>query len=112
MALDLDRVRALVTTVADFPVRDRRLRQAQERIEAAFSVQSVGDEDVRVYLRAVTAYFANFNAEARAQLRHVDRELERLYQRQYNLNAERGVAARRVEVTQGVLAVIAELGSR
>ena len=34
-----------------------------------------------------------------------------LYQRQYNLAAERGVAAKRIEAVQGVLASLAELAS-
>ena len=72
----------------------------------------VEDDDVLAYLRAVTSYFAGFASEAQAHLRRVDRELEALYARQYNLNAERGVAARRVEETQGVLTAIANLGAR
>ena len=37
------------------------------------------------------------------------RELERLYQLQYNLTAERGVVAKRVEAVRGVLDALAEL---
>jgi hypothetical protein len=58
----------------------------------------------------VRRYFTGFQREAQAHLKSVDRELERLYQLQYNLTAERGVAVRRVEATQGVLSAIAELG--
>ena len=47
--------------------------------------------------------------EAQGQLRHVDRELERLYLVQFNLTAERGVVAKRVEAVRGVLDALAEL---
>lgn len=62
------------------------------------------------YLAEVRRYFTRFSAEARGHLETVDRELEALYLRQYNLAAERGVAAKRIEVTQGVLSALAELG--
>jgi hypothetical protein len=42
----------------------------------------------------------------------VDRRLAKVSQLQFNLTAERGVAARRVEVTQGVLARLLELARR
>ncbi len=106
---DHERLRALVATVGAFHVRDRSLVRAQRDIERAFASGGPNAAGVRVYLAAVQRYFRGFNAEAVAQLRYVDRELERLYQRQFNLTAERAVAARRVEVTQGVLSTLAEL---
>jgi len=108
---DLERLRALVATVGAFYVRDRALERAQREIERALAAGEPAAVDVRAYLAAVKRYFSGFHSEANAQLRYVDRELERLYQRQFNLTAERAVAARRVEATQGVLSSLAELAA-
>lgn len=108
---DLDRLRELVAAVAGFYIRDRALIRAQRDIERALAGGGPDAAGVRAYLTAVERYFSGFAAEARGQLRYVDRELERTYQRQFNLTAERAVAARRVEVTQGVLSSLAELGA-
>ena len=107
---DPQRLRELVATVGAFYVRDRALERAQKEIERALAAGEPDAAGVRAYLSAVERYFAAFHREAQAQLKYVDRELERLYQRQFNLTAERGVAARRVEATQGVLSSLAELG--
>jgi hypothetical protein len=108
---DLERLRGLVATVGAFYVRDRALKRAQKAIERALAAGHPDAAGVKAYLTAVEHYFTGFHREAKAQLKHVDRELERLYQRQFNLTAERGVAARRVEVTQGVLSSLAELAA-
>jgi len=108
---DRQRLRSLVTAVGAFYVRDRTLERAQREMERALAADELEAAVVRAYLSAVERYFAGFAREAQAQLKHVDRELERLYQRQFNLTAERGVAARRVEATQGVLSSLAELGA-
>jgi len=63
------------------------------------------------YLAAVRTYFSGFERDAQAQLTGVDRELDALYQRQYNLAAERGVAQKRLEAVEGVLASLAELAT-
>jgi hypothetical protein len=106
---DLERLRGLVATVGAFYVRNRELERAQREIEAALATGEPDAARIRAYLGAVERYFGGFHGEAKAQLAHVDRELQRLYQRQFNLTAERAVAARRVEVTQGVLSSLAEL---
>ncbi len=108
---EVDRLRDLVTTVGTFYIRDRAMQRAQADIERAFAGGAPDAATVRAYLAAVKQYFAGFHREAEAQLRYVDRELARLYQRQFNLTAERGVAARRVEATQGVLSSLAELAA-
>jgi ATP/maltotriose-dependent transcriptional regulator MalT len=102
----------LVQTVAAFHLTDRAIRTAQERIEARITAGDVDDAAVQAYLAAVQRYFAPYEREAREQLRHVDRALERLYQQQYNLAAERGVVAKRIEAVRGVLEAAGELGSR
>jgi hypothetical protein len=108
---DLERLRAVVATVGAFYITDRSMVRAQKAIERALARGEPGASEIRAYLTAAKRYFAGFHREARAQLQHVDRELERLYQRQFNLTAERGVAARRVEATQGVLSSLAELAA-
>lgn len=106
---DLDRLRTLVRTVAEFYVRDRALARAQKGIESALAAGEPDAAAIRGYVSEVRRYFTAFEREATAQLKHVDRELERLYTRQFNLTAERGVAARRVEATQGVLSSLPEI---
>jgi hypothetical protein len=106
---DRELLRGLVATVGAFYVKDRALERAQREIERAFAAGEPDSASVGAYLAAVERYFSGFHREAIAQLAYVDRELERLYQRQFNLTAERGVAARRVEATQGVLSSLAEL---
>ena len=59
----------------------------------------------------MTTYFSGFEREARAHLADIDKRLARVSQLQFNLTAERGVTARRVEVTQGVLARLAEVAA-
>jgi hypothetical protein len=100
---DRARLAALIGTVGAFHVTDRTLRAAQERIEARLAA-------IAAYLDAVRRYFGPYEREARDQLKHVDRELERLYQLQYNFAAERGVVAKRVDAVRGVLETVAELG--
>jgi len=108
---DLARLRTLVATVSEFYLRDRALLAAQKKIERALAAGEPDASSVRAYLSAVDRYFKGFHREAKAQLEHVDRELQRLYQLQFNLTAERGVAAKRVEATQGVLATVAEIAA-
>jgi hypothetical protein len=107
---DRPQLAALVETVAGFHVTDRRLLRAQRAIEGALASGTTAPAVVSAYLEAVRSYFTAFAGDAQAQLASVDRELEGLYQRQYNLAAERGVAVKRIEVVQGVLARLTELG--
>lgn len=100
---------ALVETVAGFHLTDRRLLRAQRAIERELAGGTPPPGAIRAYLDAVRAYFTGFAHDAQAQLASVDRELENLYQRQYNLAAERGVATQRIAVVQGVLAALDEL---
>ena len=100
---------ALAATVGGFHVTDKAMRAAQERVERALAAGDADDATAQAYLDAVGRYFEPYQREAQAQLRHVDRELERLYQLQYNLTAERGVVAKRVEAVRGVLGALAEL---
>ena len=108
---DDQRLRALVAAVGGFYVRDRAMVREQKKIEGILSERPPTDGETKAYVAAVRNYFSGFEREARAHLKHVDRELEKLYQVQFNLTAERGVAQRRVEATQGVLSSIEEIAA-
>jgi hypothetical protein len=84
------------------------MRAAQDRMSAALAAGEPAETDVRAYLGTVRRYFEPYAGEAADQLRHVDRELARLYQLQFNLTAERGVVAKRIESVRGVLDALAE----
>jgi hypothetical protein len=104
---------ALVAEIDGFYVRDRAMRGAQAEMKRLIAgTAAPGDADVERYIRAVKKYFDGFEREARAHLSDVDRRLAKVSQLQFNLTAERGVAAKRVEVTQGVLARVLELARR
>jgi hypothetical protein len=103
------RLAALVATVGAFHLTDRAMRAAQDRIERALAAGDADAAAARAYLDAVRRYFEPYEREAQGQLRHVDRELERLYLQQFNLTAERGVVGKRVEAVRGVLDALAEL---
>lgn len=104
-----ERLKELVGTVGAFHVTDRAMRAAQARIERELAAGEPDPAAIRAYLDAVRRYFEPYGREAGEQLRHVDRELERLYQLQYNYTAERGVVAKRIEAVRGVLDAVAEL---
>ncbi len=109
MTASPERLSALAQTVATFHITDRAMLRAQQTFSAALDRGAPTAAEVGAYLQAVTAYFTGFSRDAAAQLKSVDRELENLYQRQYNLAAERGVAVKRIEAVQGVLTLVAEL---
>jgi hypothetical protein len=100
---------ALAAAVGAFHLTDRSMRGAQQRIEQALAGGDVDEAAAAAYLAAVRRYFEPYEREAQGQLRHVDRELERLYLQQFNLAAERSVVAKRIEQVRGVLGTLAEL---
>ena len=97
----------LASRVGEFHITQRAMREAQQRIEAAIAHDRVDDTARATYLAAVRRYFASFDSEARAQLRDVDKRLERVNQIHFNLTAERGVAVKRIEATSSVLDALA-----
>lgn len=101
--LDDARFRALAARVGEFYVTDRAMKSAQKKIDDALRDGSAGESERQAYLVAVRRYFTGFEREARAQLRDVDKRLEKVNQVHFNLTAERGVVVRRIEATQGVL---------
>jgi hypothetical protein len=102
-------LREFAGRVAEFHITDRAMLRAQRTVEGLLAAGDVPAAGRMAYLGAVRTYFAAFERDALAQLTGVDRELDALYQRQYNLAAERGVAEKRVAAVQGVLASLAEL---
>ena len=99
----------LVRRVGAFHITHRAMKRAQHAIEDAIAAGDVDDGLRGVYLSEVRRYFQGFDSEARAQLRDVDRRLERVNQIHFNLIAERGVAVKRIEATQSVLEELATL---
>jgi hypothetical protein len=108
MAADRARLEALVANVATFYVRDRALLRAQAKMTELLAAGVPAPPEVEAYLAAVRRYFVGFDREAHEHLRDVERRLAKTSQLQFNLTAERGVAARRVAATQGVLSEVAE----
>jgi hypothetical protein len=104
-------LRDLVARIGAFHVTDRRLKGAQRAIEAAIEKGAVDDSVRDAYGSEVRRYFEDFDREARAHLRDVDRRLEQVNQVAFNLGAERGVAVKRIEGTQAVLHALTELES-
>lgn len=104
-----DSLRALAERVGEFYVTDKALKAAQEKMQRALRTDAVDDRARSEYLRTVRRYFTGFEKEARAHLRDVDKRLEHVNQIRFNLTAERGVAVRRIEATQNVLAQLEHL---
>jgi hypothetical protein len=100
---DLD---ALLALIDEFHITDRGLRGARER------VRRDGDSAaVEALMRAAAKYFGDMASESEHHLAQLDHKLDDLYQRQYNLQAERGVAVRRRDGALRVLDALDELRS-
>ena len=111
MPIDRAALEALAIEVARFYVRDRSMSRAQASITARLADgKPISERAAAGYLKAVRRYFGGFEREARAHLADIDRRLAHVSQLQYNLTAERSVTARRVEVTQAVLARVPDAG--
>jgi hypothetical protein len=113
MPFDRSALAGLVGDVGRFYVTDRAMRRAQGAMMRALAANTQPDDaQVASYLTAVERYFSGFECEARSHLADIERRLAKVSQVQFNLTAERGVTARRVEITQGVLARVLELAGR
>jgi hypothetical protein len=106
-----DAFAGLVARVGAFHITDRAMRQAQDTATAALANGTIDEEQRKTYRTIVQRYFSAFQREARTHLRDVDQRLERLNQLQFNLVAERGVAVKRIEATQSVLAELDTIGA-
>lgn len=98
-----------MAAVAEFRIRDRGVLAAQRAIEQILAARDATEEEALRYRAVVERYFAASAREAEQRLRDLDRRIAHINQVQFNLQAERGVAQRRVEVTQGVLSSAREL---
>jgi hypothetical protein len=78
-------------------------------MEEILSMREPTSDEVERYRKAVERYFSVFAREAVCRLDELDKRISHINQVQFNLQAERGVALRRVEVTQGVLSGLAEI---
>ncbi len=113
MPADRAALEELVAQIGGFYIRDKKLSRAQAAMARAIAAGGTIDgKQAGRYLALVRRYFSGFDREARAQFADVERRLARVSQVQFNLTAERGVAARRVELTQGVLARIENLARK
>jgi hypothetical protein len=110
MEPDGGKLREFVERVGGFHLRGSMERAQRRMRERLASGQLVPPAEVAAYLRETRHYFAGFEREARAHMKDVERRLGHVSQVQFNLTAERSVALRRVEITQGVLHALAELG--
>jgi hypothetical protein len=112
MPADREQLGALAAEVGRFHLHDRGMLRAQETIGALLAEpDDISEAAAAAYLAAVRRYFSGFEREARTHLIDVDRRLGKVSQVQFNLTAERGVTARRVEITRGILARLTELGA-
>ena len=109
MSSDVPPLRGLVDEVGQFYITDRAMTRAQQHMVTLLERGEPPAAEVAAYLRAVRRYFTGFEREARAHLRDVEQRLAHVGQLQFNLTAERGVAARRVAATQGVLSKLGEV---
>jgi hypothetical protein len=88
----------LLALVDGFRITDKRLLRARAALEGNH------DEAVeRAFRKEAQRYFQMLAREAQEHVAEVDRRLDDTYQRQFNLNAERAVAQRRLEGARDVL---------
>jgi len=84
--------------------------RAQRRILALLEAGGQAPQrDIDAYVSQVRSYFTAFEREAREHLTDVEKRLSHISQLQFNLTAERGVALRRIEITQGVLSALEDM---
>ncbi len=93
--------KALLELLEGFRITDRALLRARERAERGHGANGTATLE-----QAARRYFASLEREATQHLAAIDSRLDDLYQRQYNLQAERGVAERRLLCAQRALAAL------
>jgi hypothetical protein len=88
----------LLVLVDGFRITDKRLLRARAALNSNHS-----ETAEHTFRREAQRYFELLAREAQEHVADVDRRLDDTYQRQFNLNAERAVAQRRLEGARGVL---------
>lgn len=81
-------------------ITDRALLAARDRARRDGDAAAA-----RTLRREMTRYFGAVVREAGGQLARIDGRLDELYQRQYNLQAERGVLERRLAAAVAAVAL-------
>jgi hypothetical protein len=89
---------ALLALVDGYHITDKRLLRARSSLERDRS-----EANERTFRAQVARYFTTLVREAQAHIADVDRRLDDVYQRQYNLSAERAVAQRRLQGARQIL---------
>lgn len=110
MPVSAEKVRELAAQVGAFHLRAGAMQRAQRRITAL--LENGGEppqRELEAYAAQAKSYFASFEREARGHLKDVEKRLAHIGQLQFNLTAERGVAQRRIEATQGVLSALEDI---
>jgi hypothetical protein len=93
----------LLALVDEYHITDRRLMRARKLV-----IESPNQQNERDFRKETRRYFLAVAREARADLADVDRKLDDIYQRQYNLHAERAVLQRRMEGAGKIMAELDE----
>jgi hypothetical protein len=91
----------LIALLEGFHITDRALVRTRERART-----SPGTPSAAALKREMLRYFAAVEREATSHMSSIDAKLDDLYQRQYNLHAERAVAERRLLGARKVLAAL------
>ena len=97
------KLQAVLALVDGFHITDRRLLRARKALERDASPNAMAR-----FRHEALRYFRMLEREAEEQIVSGDRRLDDLYQRQYNLQAERAVAQRRRDGARDVLAALAD----
>ncbi|MDE2573259.1 MAG: hypothetical protein KGM44_12170 [bacterium] len=104
---------ALLRQIGAYRIGDRALRAALERVQASLDRgESPSQRDLDAFVREARRYFEALERESRAQIKDLDRRLDDLFQQQYNLQAERGVAHRRLLGAGETLAMLVQVERR
>lgn len=92
----------LLALLDEFHITDRALIRSRDRARS-----SGGDAAaVEALKKEMRRYFDAVARESTAHIAGLDRRLDDLYQRQYNAQAERSVAQRRLDAARRVLDVL------
>lgn len=94
----------LLTVLDDFHITDRALLRARDRARSSDG-DAAAFEGLKKEMRR---YFDAVARESTAHLAGLDRRLDDLYQRQYNAQAERSVAQRRLDAARRVLEALGQ----
>jgi hypothetical protein len=96
----------LLALVDQYHITDRRLLRARQDV-----ARQPDEKAEREFRKQALRYFAQLAHEAETDLAEVDRRLDDVYQRQYNLHAERAVIQRRLEGARKVTTALDEVNT-